>query len=295
MLLKGARLGADGASALQHLVLFEDGKGGSMQLEAQYNAADDVVSFYTALTALDGTVALGVSINGGLDFSESSVPFTFTFEPSITGLEPASGPVGGASLVQVTGTFLRATPELSCRFGAAMVPGTYVPPTDPKDLVGGGVRCATPASSAGAAAVSVSLNGQQFFKPLPFSFYDPPVFFSLAPKCGPENGGGIVSVGGIGLGSGDALACRFGETPVSATMHTDGGVEQLRCASPTLAVDDGSTAQSMLVALNGQQFESAGEYHVYSTPVVSAVLPGSGLLSKSTGIVISGPRPQPLR
>ena len=71
-----------------------------MQLEAQYNAADDVVSFYTALTPLDGTVALRVSINGGLDFSESSVPFTFTFEPSITGLEPASGPVGGASLVQ---------------------------------------------------------------------------------------------------------------------------------------------------------------------------------------------------
>ena len=92
VLLKGARLGADGASALQHLVLFEDGKGGSMQLEAQYNAADDVVSFYTALTPLDGTVALRVSINGGLDFSESSVPFTFTFEPSITGLEPASGP-----------------------------------------------------------------------------------------------------------------------------------------------------------------------------------------------------------
>ena len=47
--------------------------------------------------AARGTVALRVSINGGLDFSESSVPFTFTFEPSITGLEPASGPVGGAS------------------------------------------------------------------------------------------------------------------------------------------------------------------------------------------------------
>ena len=160
-----------------------------------------------------------------------------------------------------------------------------MPPTDPKDLVGGGALHDAGVFRRRCRCLGVS---QRPAVLRPFSFYEPPVFFSLAPKCGPENGGGIVSVGGIGLGSGDALACRFGETPVLATMHTDGGVEQLRCASPTLAVDDGSTSQSMLVALNGQQFESAGEYHVYSTPVVSAVLPGSGLLSKSTGIVISG-------
>ena len=116
----------------------------------------------------------------------------------------------------------------------------------------------TPAASGLALPLSRCSSTASSSSPLPFSFYEPPVFFSLAPKCGPENGGGIVSVGGIGLGSGDARLL-LGDTRLGD--HAHGRRRRRCCASPTLAVDDGSAAQSMLVAL-GQQFESAGEYHV---------------------------------
>ena len=75
--------------------------------------------------------------------------------------------------------------------------------------------CVAPVSTAAsAAALEVTLNGQDFTTDVAhYGFVDPPAPVSLSPSCGPTSGGTAVNVSGDALVGGSHLRCSFGGAP----------------------------------------------------------------------------------
>ena len=125
------------------------------QLSVGVRLSDDQISCPSPASVLTGKVTVAVSANAQ-QFSNAAEFFYFA-QPSISSISPTSGPVSAGTLVDVTGSNLQDGSAYMCSFGALRSPATY----DVGEIIR--IRCFSPlASSAGAHAFGISLNGQQF-------------------------------------------------------------------------------------------------------------------------------------
>ncbi len=93
------------------------------------NAANYTVNSDTQITATSpagsaGTVDVRVTTPGGTSSTSASDFFTYVAAPTVTGLAPASGPVGGGTTVTLTGTGFSGTTAVT--FGATAATGVIV-------------------------------------------------------------------------------------------------------------------------------------------------------------------------
>ena len=147
------------------------------------------------------TVRLRIALNGA-SASIASLPFAYYEHPTISGLLPAAGPVGGGTAVLLQGGGLRnfESPHGrgTCRFGT-----TIVPMTVHNDSA---AVCRSPTAPPGAGVVSllVALNGDDF-GPLPapaataYQYYEAPVISHVTPLGGAASGGTTVTLHGSGF------------------------------------------------------------------------------------------------
>ncbi|MGB8114166.1 MAG: IPT/TIG domain-containing protein, partial [Candidatus Sulfotelmatobacter sp.] len=97
-----------------------------------------------------GAVTVTVTNSNGLSGSLAN-GFTYLAPPTVTGVSPNSGPTAGATSVTITGTNFAAGATVT--FGSAAATGvTFVNSTT--------IAAITPAGSAGAVTVTVTLGGQ---------------------------------------------------------------------------------------------------------------------------------------
>jgi hypothetical protein len=168
-----------------------------------------------------GTVDVTVTTAGGTSATSSSDQFTLVPAPTVTGLNPNSGPVAGGNWITVTGTNLMYVTTV--RFGDTQTAfnivsdtsiSAYVPPSDsgPDDT---GVVV----SDIGGTSPNTPADRYTYVQPPPV-----PTVTVVKPNSGPASGGTTVRITGTGLTG--ATAVDFGASPakrfkvVSATSIT---------------------------------------------------------------------------
>jgi len=191
-------------------------------------------------------VLVAVSSNG-VDFvNVTSHPFTFLVESTFFAIEPMQGPLGGGTLVKVTGNQFVASSKARCRFGTDEVPARFVSASE--------VQCYSPARAApGAVTFNLTTNGVDYStNAIVFNYTAQTVVSSLSPRTGAAAGGTSVVVHGSNF-EGAAVSCRFGEAAgVAATNVTAGSCT---CVAPAGAA---GSSVAVEVSTNGVDYTSSG-------------------------------------
>jgi hypothetical protein len=236
-------------------------------------------------------VPVRVSLNGQ-SWSTEALSFLYHAPLVLGTIDPAYGPSGGGSRVNITlgaadardavpFVFDTGSTEVVCRFGAVVVPAAEVYPQS--------VVCISPATvtTGGEVVVEVSVNGGADFTAagLLFTYTPETVGFSISPRFGPTEGGTVVTVRGQGLPRlPTGLArCAFGADVVPAVRSGEGFVS---CQAPRVPAPQ--TVQ-VEVSLNGQDFSQYGLRYNYEPRLsVAALQPNQGPVEGGTPVAVTG-------
>ena len=144
------------------------------------------------LTVGDGTVDVTVTTAGGTSATGASDKFTYIAPPTVTNVNPTSGPQAGGTPVTVTGTGF-VSGSTSVHFGSTA--GTSVSVTNSTTLTvnspsGTGTVDVTVTTANGTSATGASDK---------FTYTGPPTVTNVNPTSGPQAGGTPVTVTGTGL------------------------------------------------------------------------------------------------
>ena len=203
-------------------------------------------------------VEVALALNGA-HFVSGSPPVLYKYYAQrITSVHPTGGPIGGGTLVTLSGFGLDAMSDggasLRCRFGEVAVRvELQTIASDSSDGGEGGagrfeVRCRAPPrwpSEAGTSTFSLSLNAYHYL-PTPaghFVYYMDPHVLGILPTGGPVRGGTIVTVlgdGFHGLRRNTSVAvCKFGELEhMGEVLSISADGTSLTCRSPTPALEE---------------------------------------------------------
>ncbi|HEX3795748.1 MAG TPA: IPT/TIG domain-containing protein [Acidimicrobiales bacterium] len=197
----------------------------------------------TEITVISPAHAAGPVFLTLADFGGVVTPtqaFTYLAGPVVlaNGLNPAYGPVGGGTVVTITGTGLTNTTAVT--FGGAA--GTSI--VNSSDT---SITVTTPAHVAGAVTVTITANGQTANAVEEFTYVGVPVINAdgLNPTSGPTSGGTPVTITGSGFVPGDPTTVTFDTSAatsvvvVSPTEITALSPAHALGAVPVTVTDDG--------------------------------------------------------
>lgn len=153
-----------------------------------------------------GTVPVTVVTPGGTSNQEL---FQYVPPPTVTGIDPISGPTAGGTSVTISGTGLLTAGSVT--FGAAPVRPTAV--SDTQLTV-----TAPPGATAGPVPVSVTTTGGTAGN-LTYSYLDAPTVTALSPGSGPVTGGTPITLTGTGLTT--TAQVTLGGVPVAFDVISD--------------------------------------------------------------------------
>ena len=111
-----------------------------------------------------------------------------------------------------------------------------------------------------------------------------------SPTTGPENGGTVIGLRGVGFEDGPRLACRFGTTyPVRAAFV---GSDLIECISPSAdagkTIPLGSTGNGRDYTPGGGLFGSTATFNYFASLRVTGVTPRSGVTGGRTPVFVTG-------
>ena len=217
-----------------------------------------------------GLGAVRISLNAQQFVTNASVQFTYHGHPRVYGISPTSGSLVGGTVVNVSGFEFVGGAHYVCHFGIVRVGAVFVE-------ADGVIACLSPAGKSGETVpLEVSLNAQQFStQRVGFRYHAVPQVSSYSPCSGPNDGGTVVRIDGVGLAGGSDYRCRFDACGVCETawscgpcvanathMPSAGGSlnsgGSLVCVSPPLSGwrDENATSVLLEVSLNSQQYTS---------------------------------------
>lgn len=221
-----------------------------------------------------GAVTVSVTTAGGT----ASSPSQFTYiapppPPTITSIDPATGPAGGGTPVTISGTNLANATAVDFGTVAAAV-------TSDTD----GTIVATSPPGLGSVSVSVTTLGGTASSPADFVYTIPPGFPTVTaagPSAGPSWGGTAVTVTGTNLNG--ASTVDFGSQPaffygVTATSLT------------AVAPAGSGTVELTVTTPAGTSVATAAGSFSYSTPspAVTALTPATGPRDGGNSVTIAG-------
>ena len=166
-------------------------------------------------------------------FTAQQTLFTISPPPAVTAISISSAPFEGGSRVTVLGRRFTDVLSLTCLFGPhAVLPGDYghgvraegqyllVSPPSLMFVGAEQLICSTPMvlveeNTPAVVTLDFSIDGSNFFHPLPFLLYPTPVITSIYPSSSEPGGGSFVTV--IGRYFFDPPACSPGPRNHSAT------------------------------------------------------------------------------
>ena len=193
--------------------------------------------------------------------------------PTITGVSPALGPLGGGTAVNITGTgFTGAT---ALKFGSnnglsvTVVNATTITATSPPGTGVVNVFVTTP----GGTNVADPANQ--------FTYVAAPAITSISPTAGPLVGGTTVTINGSNLTG--ATAVTFGGS--AASGFTVDSASKITATAPA-----GTGTVDVLVTTAGGTSAIAGadKFTYAAVPVVSGISPTAGPLGGGTTVTING-------
>ncbi|WP_102299756.1 S-layer family protein, partial [Janthinobacterium sp. AD80] len=221
-----------------------------------------------------GTVDVRVTTAGGTSATSAADQFTYVPAPTVTGISPTAGPVGGGTTVIITGTGFGGTTAVT--FGATAASGFTVNSATQ-------ITATAPAGSAGTVDVRVTTPGGTSATSAAdqFTFIGVPTVSSLSPTAGPAAGGTSVIITGTRFTG--ATAVTFGAT--AATGFTVNSSTQITATAPAGT----GTVDVRVSTTGGTSATSAADQYTYvAAPVVSSISPAAGPGTGGTTVTITG-------
>src|SRR5208282_1646272 len=225
-------------------------------------ATNVVVVSSTSITATTpagsaGAVTVTVTVNG--QGGSLTNGFTYVVPPTVSSVSPNSGTTAGGTAVTITGTNFATGATVT--FGGTAATNIVV-------VSGTQITATTPAGSAGAVTVTVTVNGQSGSLANGFTYVVPPTVSSVSLNSGSTLGGTAVTITGTNFAAGATVT--FGGTAAT-------NVVVVSSTSITATTPAGSAgAVTVTVTVNGQSgsltngFTYTGTVAISFTQVASA-------------------------
>jgi hypothetical protein len=149
--------------------------------------------------------------------------------PNVTGVSPAEGPTGGATVATIGGTHLGSASKVD--FGNREVPSIQFLAASESEI-----EVKAPEHTAGAVDITVTTpGGTSAISPADrYSYIAPPVVTSIGPSKGSADGGTTVSITGTRLEG--ASRVEFGSTEATIIEDTQSSIKATAPAHPAGAV-----------------------------------------------------------
>jgi hypothetical protein len=213
-----------------------------------------------------------VRIKSNVDwfFRIDDVQVTVGAMPTVTGVDPASGPASGGASVTLTGTNLSAVTSVS--FGGTAASGftidsnTQITATAPSGTGTVDVRVTSPVGTSATSSADQ------------FTYVPAPTITGISPSSGTTHGGTSVVITGTNLNN--ASAVRFGAS--YAGSYTINSSTQITVVAPA-----GTGSAAVRVTTAGGT--SNGVFFNYlAFPSVTGLSPASGPASGGTSVTLTG-------
>ncbi len=214
-----------------------------------------------------GAVDVVVTTPGGT--ATATGGYTYAPAPTVTGLAPTGGPVGGAQAVVISGTDLTGTTAVT--FGGTAATLGAVTATS--------VTVTTPAHAAGAVDVAVTTPGGTATAAGAYT-YIASTITSLSPTSGSAAGGQTVVLTGTNMTG--ATAVTFGGT--AATLVGTATATSVTVTTPAHGVGAVDVA---VTTPNGTATRTGG-YTYVAAPAITSVAPMAGPVSGGQEVTIHG-------
>ncbi|MCE0539506.1 IPT/TIG domain-containing protein [Kineosporia rhizophila] len=231
--------------------------------------SDTQITATSPAMSMAGTFHVTVTGQFGTSPETTADQFTYAGLPTLGGITPNRGALGGGTPVTVTGTGFTSASRVFVD-GVEVTPVTFVDATE--------LRFLTPAHAAGIGQVSVQTTYGTSGS-VNFTYVDIPQITSVTPAEGPETGGTAVVVRGSGFAS--ASSVRFGGDTASFSIVGD---TEIRTTSP-----GGTGTVNLRITGDGglSQISPATAFEYLPAPTVTSIAPASGPLA-GRAVVITG-------
>ena len=221
-----------------------------------------------------GTGAVDVTVTTPGGTSAASPADRFTYAPTVSGISPIAGPLGGGTLVTITGTgFTGATAVM---FGINQAASVTV-------VSASTITALSPAGTGSVGVTVMGPGGTSAISPADVFTYQPaPTVTGLSPTAGPLVGGTLVTITGTGFTR--ATAVDFGTNP--ATNVTVVSDTTITADSPA---GTAGTVDVTVTAPGGMSTPVIVDQFTYvAAPIVSGVSPNHGPAAGDTLVTITG-------
>ncbi len=220
-----------------------------------------------------GTVNVTVTTPGGTSATSSVDEFTYIPAPTVSGLNPTSGPGAGGTLVTITGTNLTGATAVDFGTVAATNVTVVSASTITADSPGGnGVVNVTVITPGGTSAISSADE---------FTYIVAPAVTGVSPDSGPAAGDTLVTITGSNFTG--ATAVDFGTNPATNVTVVD--ASEITADSPA-----GTGVVNVTVTTPGgtSATSTSDEFTYISAPSVTGVSPDQGPTAGDTLVTITG-------
>jgi len=237
-------------------------------------ATNVVVVNSTSITATTpagsvGAVTVTVTVSG--QSGSLTNGFTYALPPTVSSVSPNTGSTSGGTAVTIAGTNFAA--GATVRFGGTAATNVVV-------VSSTSITATTPAGSAGAVTVTVTVSGQSGSLTSGFTYIVIPTVSGVAPSSGPTAGGTAVTITGTNFAAGATVT--FGGAAAT-------NVVVVSSTSITATTPAGSAgAVTVTITVNGQSGSLAGSFTYLGSPTVTSISPNSGPTGGGTAVTITG-------
>ncbi len=239
---------------------------------ATYTVASATSLTVTSPAAPTGTVDVTVTTPSGTSAITAADEFTYESTPTITALSPIAGPLGGGTLVTITGTNFTGANQVS--FGSTAATGyTVVSPST--------ITATSPAGSAGGVDVTVK-TGTGTSPAVQFTYENGPTLSTISPLGGSPAGGTAATITGSNFTG--ATSIDFGTT--ATTSFTVDSSVLITVTSP--ASSAGTFDVTVVTPTGTSAVTTADEFTYEPAPSVSNVGPVAGLPTGNTPVTLTG-------
>jgi hypothetical protein len=242
---------------------------------ASFTVDNDTTITATAPAHAAGTVNVSVTTAGGTSANTANDDYTFVAAPTVTAVNPVSGPTAGGTPVTITGTGFTGATDVD--FGATPAASFTVD----NDTT---ITATSPAHAAGAVDISVTTVGGTSANTANdnYVFVAAPTITNVAPSEGPSSGGTEVTITGTNFTG--VTDVDFGATPAASfTVDNDTTITATAPAHAAGTVDVSATSTG------GTSANTANDNFTFvAAPTVTAVAPATGPTAGGTAVTITG-------
>jgi len=250
---------------------------------AAYIVQNSTTIIATAPPHAAGTVQVQVTNPSGSSANTAADDFTYgATAPTVTNVNPPSGPIAGGNLVVITGTgFTGVTGAAGVKFGANNAT-SYTVNSNTQ------ITALAPAGTAGTVNVTVThpTNGTSVNTSADdYTYGAVPTITSIVPAANPLAGGVPVVITGTGFtGAAGAAGVTFGG--VNAASYTVNSDTQITATPPAHAA---GTVDVVVTGPGGASANTTADNFTYTAlPVITGVSPASGPTAGGTVVTITG-------